>query len=141
VSERFTTPTRLNYLCFVSTPTIDIELENTGFLVEIRCFMEKNPNNDTAGFSCTPFCRWGAFSACGFHFSQMRQYSYSSKNVLSPYHAGGLLRNGFDKITCENCKACITACIQETVLQNGKEEKLKMSYCSVCQAFTCSDSH
>lgn len=24
-------------------------------------FMAENPNNYTAGFGCTPFCRWGAF--------------------------------------------------------------------------------
>ena len=42
--------------------------KNTGFLIEIRYFMTKNPNNDTAGFGCAPFCRWGAFSICGVHF-------------------------------------------------------------------------
>ena len=34
-----------------------------------RCYLlAKNPNNDTTGFGCTPFYRWGAFSVCGVYF-------------------------------------------------------------------------
>ncbi|MGM9585240.1 MAG: transposase [Faecousia sp.] len=64
-------------------------------------FAAKNPNNYTAGFSCTPFSRWGAF----FKASEFVSEDMHLRFCLQYHPRSILLRCGCGGTICSRAKA------------------------------------